>query len=944
MKPRGAQTIPENTQPQTKVSFMLMLATLGTYLIVGVISLNHHDWKTVWSICGGSIALAVPYWLLRSGRVRSGNLILTIIVFASVTIIATVGQGIHDLAVVAYPIIFIYVGLTSGRAILGVCGGLTFVALIWLALGESFGWFVPVPLFRDPLNLLYLSVLTVLLAITALAVDLLSSNLRKTIALAHHEIDVRRQAEQALKDSNELFSQFLLHSPIYAYIKEVTPAKSRVIQASENFKDMIGIRGSEMTGKAMEELFPPEFAAKITADDWAVVSSGSMLELAENLNGRHYSTLKFPISQRGKKYLAGFTMDITERKQAEDLLRQEEERYRLMFESAPLAINITRGTDIIYANPNYLKVFGFSSLEELKRYPPLDLFAPESRPQITENIQRRAQGLFVPDSYETVCVRNDGTRFPVLLYMAKAVFADGPAMVAFIMDISERKRAESERERLMSAIEQIVEVVVVTDLEGRIQYVNPAFETVTGYSREEALGQNPRILKSGKHDNQFYEELWQTISSGKSWKGTLVNKRKDGKLHTEEATISPVFDGGGRIVSYVAVKRDLSAQRSMEDQLRQAQKMETVGQLAGGVAHDFNNMLQVISSYVEMSLGKVAAGQPIHKYLLEVRRAAQRSAEITGQLLAFARKQTVSPKVLDLNDAVEGARKMIQRLIGEDIDLVWLPGHELWMVKIDPAQIDQVLANLAVNARDAIGGVGKLTVRTEKVALDEAYCAAHAGFLPGEYVLLAVSDDGHGMNKETMAHLFEPFFTTKGPGKGTGLGLATTYGIIKQNSGSINVDSAPGEGTTFKIYLPRAEGTTAAGLSESQAAPPRGGTETFLLVEDEAAILELAKERLQQLGYTVLTARSPEEAIRSSEGYSGPIQLLITDVVMPQMNGRQLAERLIAQRPALKCLYMSGYTGDVIAHRGVLEEGVSFIAKPFSLTTLAEKVRSVLEG
>ncbi len=514
--------------------------------------------------------------------------------------------------------------------------------------------------------------------------------------------------------------------------------------------------------------------------------------------------------------------------------------------------------------------------------------------------------------------------------------------ITTVVDITERKHAEAERERLMAAIEQAGEMVVITDAEGTIQYVNPAFESVTGYRREEAVGRNPRFLKSGEQDPAFYRELWQTISSGNTWQGTLVNKRKDGTAYTEDATISPVRDAGGRIVSYVAVKRDITSQRLMEAQLRQAQKMETVGQLAGGVAHDFNNMLQVISSYVEMSLAKVEVGQPVQKYLLEVRRAAQRSAEITGQLLAFARKQTVSPKVLDMNDAVAGTQKMIQRLIGEDIDLAWMPGHETGKVRMDPAQLDQVLANLSVNARDAIGGVGKLTIETENVVFDEAYCAAHAGFVVGQYVLLAVSDDGRGMDRQTLGHLFEPFFTTKGPGKGTGLGLATIYGIVKQNNGFINVYSEPGQGTTFKVYLPRVEGAVAG--AEAEAAAYSGGTETVLVAEDEAAILELTRESLEQLGYTVLTARSPGEALRRSEEHAGSIELLITDVVMPQMNGRQLCERLISARPGLKCLYMSGYTANVIAHRGVLEEGVSFIAKPFSLATLAAKVREVLDG
>jgi PAS domain S-box-containing protein len=375
---------------------------------------------------------------------------------------------------------------------------------------------------------------------------------------------------------------------------------------------------------------------------------------------------------------------------------------------------------------------------------------------------------------------------------------------ALLGALEDQRRAEVERERLRAAIEQVGETVIITDIEGTIQYTNPAFETVTGYSRQEALGRSAGFLKGGEHDAAFYQRLWQTIRSGRSWQGILVNKRKDGTPYFEDATISPVSDPGGRIVSYVAVKRDITAQRQMEGQLRQAQKVESVGQLAGGVAHGFNNMLQVIISYVEMSLGKVDAGQPLHTYLLEIRRAAQRLADLTGQLLTFARKQMVSPRVLDMNDAVANAQKMIRRLIGTDIDLVWMPGRDLGEVKVDPAQLDQILANLAVNARDAIGGAGKLTIETGKATFDEAYCASHPGCVPGEYVLLAVSDDGCGMDEETMSHLFEPFFTTKGQGNGTGLGLATIYGIVKQNDGHIEAYSEPGVGTTLKVYLPRA--------------------------------------------------------------------------------------------------------------------------------------------
>jgi PAS domain S-box-containing protein len=516
-------------------------------------------------------------------------------------------------------------------------------------------------------------------------------------------------------------------------------------------------------------------------------------------------------------------------------------------------------------------------------------------------------------------------------------------LIHIVRDVTERKRAEAERERLMAAIEQAGEIVLITDREGTIQYVNPAFETVTGYTREEAVGQNPRILKSGRQDEAFYGELWKTISSGQTWEGRIVNKRKDGTLYTETATISPVRDAAGRIVSFVAVKRDITEHLNMEEQFQQAQKLESVGRLAGGVAHDFNNMLGVILGYAEIAMYEAGPGTPLYGKLIEIRNAAHRSADLTRQLLAFARKQTIDAKVLDLNETIEGMLKMLRRLIGEDIDLVWMRGAGLWPVKMDPAQIDQILANLCVNARDAIAGVGKVTIQTKNAILDEAYCAAHAGFAPGEFVMLAVSDNGCGMDEETRRRLFEPFFTTKEVGKGTGLGLSTVYGIVKQNDGFINVYSEPGQGTTFKIYIPRHAGniveTSAARVAELR----QGHGETVLLVEDEPAVLDMGKGMLEKLGYTVLTADAPRDALRLAEEHTGKIDLVMTDVVMPEMNGRELAERLLEIKPGMKCLFMSGYTANVIAHHGALDEGVQFIQKPFSMKSLAAKVGEVLD-
>ncbi len=381
----------------------------------------------------------------------------------------------------------------------------------------------------------------------------------------------------------------------------------------------------------------------------------------------------------------------------------------------------------------------------------------------------------------------------------------------------------------------------------------------------------------------------------------------------------------------------------LEDQLRQAQKMESVGRLAGGVAHDYNNALSVIMGFTQLAMDEVDPTAPLHADLEEVLKAASRAADITRQLLAFARKQTIVPMVLDLNKNVKSMLKMLQHLIGEDLSLVWLPGADLWPVKMDPSQLDQILANLFVNARDAIAGVGKLTIETDMVTFDTAYCADHHGFIPGEFVMLSVSDNGCGMDKEILANIFEPFFTTKSPDKGTGLGLSTVYGIMKQNNGFINVYSEPGVGTTIKIYLPRHVGDAVDIQRESTEEIPPGHGETVLVVEDDPSILKLAQRVLEELGYIVLTANRPKEAIELVKEHTGGIHLLVTDVIMPEMNGLELANSLQSLCPDLKRVFMSGYTSNTIVHHGVLDEGVHFVQKPFSKRDLGNAVRKALD-
>jgi PAS domain S-box-containing protein len=511
-------------------------------------------------------------------------------------------------------------------------------------------------------------------------------------------------------------------------------------------------------------------------------------------------------------------------------------------------------------------------------------------------------------------------------------------------EVQAREAKEAELSKVTLAVEQAGETIVITDPDGTIQYVNPAFETVTGYSRTEVLGQNPRILNSGEQDEAFYQQLWKEITSGRIWQGRMVNKRKDGKKFTEEATISPVIDGAGNIINYVAVKRDITEQLALSAQYQQAQKMDSIGRLAGGVAHDYNNMISIILGYTQLIMGKTDSKDPLYADLSEIYQAAQRSTEITRKLLAFARKQTISPMVLDLNTVVEAMLKLLRRLLREDLTLSWHPGTGVWQINIDPSQVDQILLNLCVNARDAIAGTGEIIIETKNRVFDPEYCELHKGFIPGEFVMLAVSDNGCGMDKNTLDLIFEPFFTTKKVGQGTGLGLPMVYGIMKQNKGFINVYSEPDQGTTFKMYFPRDKSGTQGQTESEQKKPETGRGETILLVEDEPPLLILAKRLLESLNYKVLDATGPKEALRLAENHAGKIRLLLTDVVMPEMNGRELADRLSAEYPDIKHLFMSGYTADVIASQGVLEKGTHFIQKPLSIHELAAKLRQILEN
>ncbi len=599
-------------------------------------------------------------------------------------------------------------------------------------------------------------------------------------------------------------------------------------------------------------------------------------------------------------------------------------------------------------------------IERLSGYPPadfknavprfLDIVHPDEREAVVAVIGRDAAS---GHSFEldTRLRRKDGT--VVWVHIKGRGSFDSHHRLRWIdgvlIDITQRHQAEEERVRLTTAIEQADEIILITDAQGTIVYVNPAFERITGYSRDEALGQTPRLLKSGQQSEAFYHDMWHALTSGRVWAGRLVNKRKDGTLYTEQVNITPVRDGQGQIVNFVAVKRDITKEIELEYQRQQARKMEYVGRLAGGVAHGFNNMLQAILGHTEIALETVESDHPLHADLKSIREATQRSTDLTRQLLTFGRKQAINPEVLDLNQAVANTLKLLPEVLGKRVSIAWQPARNLWRVAMDPVQVDQLLVNLCRNARDASKDSGTITIGTRNLRLSEQDIKERTQRGPGDYVALSVSDDGSGMDEETKSRIFEPFFTTKELDAGSaGMGLAIVYGVVQQNQGFIDVESQPGQGSQFTIYVPRL--LTVEPEEESLPRSPGGAqtaavekTETILLVEDEPAALHVCRVMLEKEGYRVLTANHGAEAMEVARQEAGEIDLLLTDVIMPETNGYELAQQIQRNWPDIKCMFMSGYTADIILRRGVVEDGLRFIQKPFTIAALTTKVRATLD-
>jgi PAS domain S-box-containing protein len=644
--------------------------------------------------------------------------------------------------------------------------------------------------------------------------------------------------------------------------------------------------------------------------------------------------------------------DITERKTTEAALRQSEERFRLTFLASPDSVNINRLDDGMYVDVNegFTRLTGYSAEEVLGRTSAdIDIWHNLSdRQKLVQELL--AKGYC--NDLEARFRRKDGSVGHGRMSARIIILQGVRHIISVTRDVTEQTEAlEALRtnKNLLDSILRTAPTAIGVVSNRAFLVVNERMCLMTGYTKEELVGRNARMLYPNDEEYDYVgKEKYRQISTGKTGSVETRWQRKDGEIIEILLCSSPINPSdlvAG--VTFTALdiselKRAEAERENLQGQLLQAQKIESIGRLAGGVAHDFNNMLTVILGHAELAIKNFEQSDPVHENLEIIIEAAYRSADLVRQLLAFARKQTVEPKILELNDYIANLLPMLMSLINENIDLVWKPGAELWLIRIDPSQVDQLVANLCVNARDAIDGVGKVTIETENVTFDTDYCAVHTGFIPGEYVQLCVSDDGAGMDKEVLEHIFEPFFTTKGTGRGTGLGLAGVYGIVRQNNGFVNVYSEPGKGSSFKIYLPRFSGGQMKELFAKTSSVPQGNGEMVLLVEDEAAILNVGKEMLERLGFRVLTAATPSEAIRQAHGHSDEIRLLITDVIMPEMNGRELASVLVGMKPDLPCLFTSGYTANVIAHHGVLDNGIHFIQKPFSSKDLALAVWKIL--
>ncbi len=647
-------------------------------------------------------------------------------------------------------------------------------------------------------------------------------------------------------------------------------------------------------------------------------------------------------TEEGKTYRFIVTTDLTDRKIAEEKVSH----LAKVFEDSLSEIYILDAETFkfVEVNKTARDNLGYS-MEELKGMTPVDIKPGLTWDDVKTIINEVRTGEKELINFQTTHQRKDGSEYPVEIFLQNIVYKSSPCFLCMVIDISEKLKAEEERKKLQDAIEQLWDIVMISDCDGIISYVNNSFERITGYKKEEAIGRTASFLKSGEQDEEFYREMWEVLSRGETWRGKLVNRKKDGTFYNEETVISPMKNSMEETIGYVAVMRDVTYEMEMESQLLQAQKMEAIGRLAGGVAHDFNNLLVGIIGYGELLKDILPSDNEVQqRYTREIINAGERASSLTKQLLAFGRKQMFHPQIIDINSAVRNLEMMLKRIIGEDIKVEIAFGENVSPIKADADHIAQILLNFAANARDAMPEGGTLRIETSNIVIDEFFAKNHRGAKEGNYVLLEVSDTGCGMDDETLKHIFEPFFTTKDVGKGTGLGLATVYGIVKQNEGYISVYSETGLGSSFKIYLPAAEEKKKIEETEEHLDEVPRGSERVLIVEDEDVVRKMTREILEQFGYEVLDASNGKDALQILSDGNGNIDLILTDIVMPDMRGDVLAKEVLKKNASLKIMFMSGYAEALIAKEDGLFGDKVVVQKPFASKELALKVRKALDS
>ena len=754
------------------------------------------------------------------------------------------------------------------------------------------------------------------------------------------DITERRVAAEAIATERQLLRTLIDLLPETFYVKDLD---SRFLIANEALAKHFGVESpSQILGKTDRDFYPAESAAEFRAQELKVFAGEPIIDhegRGTGPNGKaciHLTTkVPFQDSQGRIQGLVGIGRDITERKQSEETFAAQQRLLDSLITTVPdLVYFKDRECRFIRINEAYARRAGLTDVQAAAGKTDFDIFGEQHARQAYEDEQRiLATGQPIinkeeredwPDGRITWAI---STKMPLLDSSGEIVGTMGISR-----DITERKRTEESHLRLATAVEQAAEAILITDTDGKILYINPAFEAVTGYARHEIIGQNPRIVKSGKHDEAFYQRMWTVLSRGEVWSGRLINKKKDGTLFEEEATISPVRDSNGRITNYVAVKRDVTREVLLENQFRQSQKMEAFGQLAGGVAHDFNNLLTVIQGSASLLLNPQLNPEERAGCSRQIVQAAERAAGLTRQLLMFSRKHDLQAVTVNLNEVVGNMTKMLRRILGEDIVLRADYDPKITAISADAGMMEQVLLNLAVNSRDAMPQGGQLLIATSLEKLGANHPQLPADMAPGAYICLKVTDTGCGITPEVLPHIFEPFFTTKETGKGTGLGLATVYGIVQQHHGWVTATSEPGRGATFFVYLPAAAGIPAKSGNAPAPKLPRG-TETILLAEDEPAVRGLVSNILSRCGYTILPAESGVAALEIWREHRDEIQLLLTDIIMPDgLTGYDLAQQLKSERSQLKVMYTSGYTGDILSRYPTLIRDYWFLQKPYQPT------------